>query len=233
MDVRLARSSILLLVAAVLTSACHSSSLPGFIPASPLTKSEIQAEQAQERASGDADETDASDWEGATTFRESDIRAAFIGVDDTDEFVSYCSGIYGPTRILFQSRRQDSAVLLKSAFCFFVEDGMQCDPLETSEGWFFDDPKHPVRLLDGMQYQRAAELIAMLRRSGVRGMTPGIAELLTMSVYSIGESDGFPRFKLGDSPCSGCDLQFTARVVESDSGTQGLELVAVKNAACE
>ncbi|MCL1107854.1 hypothetical protein [Shewanella algicola] len=187
--------------------ASHSESI--FIPASPLTQEEIDAEKERFRNDPEWADIDVEemigDGKGMYTYREKDIRSALKGIEDSDERLSLCSNsiMSGATSIVFLGKTNEpNRVNLKTASCGPVKGGLACQPMKSNWKHQYKDIYFNAGML---RYEKALKVILAFEERGIENLPDWHRKMFGVnSVNSVEETMNGYLIGVGELFCGGC-----------------------------
>ncbi|RLA42736.1 MAG: hypothetical protein DRR42_22915 [Gammaproteobacteria bacterium] len=231
------RRSIIFLALVVFSAACLSEDGAVFIPLSPMTEIEIEQAKEQFRSDPEMADFDVDDVFGdgtdIYTYRESDIRLALAGIEDSDERLSLCSNTIagGATRIVYLSSVRGHDVIVKSASCKQAEGGLSCNPVEANSKQFYREPKNYFSVEGEVTYDEASLLLSIYEKYGIADLPKWYQGFTVSSVNTISKVPGGYKLSLGEIYCGGCKATFVVRLEEAGN-EQRLILVNEPEGVC-
>ncbi|MFW0778382.1 MAG: hypothetical protein ACN2B6_11775 [Rickettsiales bacterium] len=180
-----------------------------FIPASPLTKKEIEAEKERFRndpewADFDVEEI-IGDGAGMFTYKEEDIRSALDGINDSDKRLSLCSNsiMSGATSIVYVAETNEPhQVEIKTASCGPVGGGLSCQPIEHDWKYEYKGIYFSAGMLG---FEKSIEVISAFEKYGIEGLPDWHRKVFGVkSVNSVEQTMNGYLIGVGELFCGGC-----------------------------
>lgn len=181
-----------------------------FIPASPLTKEEIEKEKERFRNDPEWAEFDAEeiigDAKGMFTYREKDIRSAFPTLKKEDKQLSLCSNsvMSNATLLVFSSpvEAEENRKWLKTSSCSPTEKGLACQPMELDIKYEYQDVLFDTGL--GLEYEKAVEIIEFFKEHGIENLPRFEQRFSYKQINKVENTRNGFLIGFGELFCSGC-----------------------------
>ncbi|WP_444906023.1 hypothetical protein ACJJIR_15485 [Microbulbifer sp. SSSA008] len=229
---------VLLIFLALNIFGCAAQKETIFIPASPLTRKEVEEEK--ERLKNDPEWADfdveeiIGDGRGMFTYREEDIRAALTGINKSDKRLSLCSNsiMSGATSIVFVAETDEPhQVKIKSASCSPVGGGLSCRPVETDWEYQYKGIYFSAGILG---YEKAIDVISAFERLGIEGLPDWHRKVFGVgSVNSVEKTMNGYLIGVGELFCGGCVSEILVTTShDSESKIQKLTYVDAIDSIC-
>lgn len=209
--------TLYLTIISVLLLAC-AAKVPYFIPQSSLTQKEI--EDSKKRLVVEFEwtkeevESLIGDGTNMRKFRDEDIRSAFPELEATDTKFSLCSNsiMGGAARVVFLSLPKENTVIVKSSECRRVEEGLQCEPLESRERYYYKKPQNAFSIEAGVSYAEAINILSLYEKNGIKDLPKGYQGFKPSNVNTIRKTaEGF-HLSIGEVFCGGCSAQIQVKI---------------------
>lgn len=200
---------------------CSSHTKSTFIPSSPLTHDEVEAEKDLIRNDPEWSDIDVDEYlgdgKGMFTYRDSDIRSALTGIENSDIRLSLCSNsmMSGATSVVFSSKTDEpNRIKLKSASCSPVEGGLECGKVDYDLKYQYKNIYFNSGMLD---YDKAVEIIKLFEFSGIEDLPRWHSKMFSVdSVTSVERTLNGYLIGVGNVYCGGCVAKLLVKPVLDD-----------------